>query len=454
MNRSAIYNLKYWTALLLFLAIAGCTKVAPLHSLVTPDNVPDTTRDVRKTLDSVPGFHLFALACNRASITNGLDPAGFYTLFIPTDSAMTAAGFTADVISNMPVDSLASLVKYHITYNSVSDTTLIDANVSIQQNCLLETFFYGQPGTPAAGYSSYRHSLFVKYYSGQLNINGWAVNAGERPIQASNGYLYPIHEVLKPPSQRVWDLITTRPELSFYVAAIRFMDSFYTANNYSHFSDSIPFSQLLFEQVAGAQPGNIPPVQATVLAPTNTAFINAGLTDIPSVCNFILGEIHTDTLYKDPNGNDYLDILNPIPGPGYQLTPNADNSVSNYFPMDSVFKMHYLYNPNQVTSGANGGSGTLSFSNALCYSDLTGSPSINNGVLNVNSIISSPISLVQPYLLRFSSGAGGVLNVQWNAGGLNNAIIPKDSSQQARQRNFRALNGVIYESDRLFLTTN
>ena len=115
MNRSAIYNLKYWTALLLFLAIAGCTKVAPLHSLVTPDNTPDTTRDVRKTLDSVPGFHLFALACNRASITNGLDPAGFYTLFIPTDSAMTAAGFTADVISNMPVDSLASLVKYHIT---------------------------------------------------------------------------------------------------------------------------------------------------------------------------------------------------------------------------------------------------------------------------------------------------------------------------------------------------
>ncbi len=443
-----------WPAVLLLLAIAACTKVAPLYSLKTPNNAPDTTRDVRKILDSVPGFHLFAQASDRAAITGALDPAGFYTLFVPTDSAMTAAGYTADLIGTMPVDSLANVVKYYITYNSVSDTTLINTTVSIQQNCLLETLFYGQPGTPSAGYSSYRHSLFVKYYSGQLNINGWAVNAGEQPVRASNGYLYPIDEVLTPPSQRVWDIITNRPELSFYVAAMRFMDSFYVANNDYYVPDSVPFNQVLFEQVAGAQANNTPPVHTTVLAPTNTAFINAGLTDIPSVCHFILGEVRTDTLYKDPNGNDYLDILNPIPGSGLQLTPNAENSVANYFPMDSALKLHYLYNVNQVTSAANGGEGTLAFTNGLCYSDLTGSPAVNNGVLNVNTIISSPSSLVQPYLLRFSAGAGGLLPVQWNAAAYSNATIGKDSSQQTKKRNFWALNGVIYESDQLFLKTN
>jgi uncharacterized surface protein with fasciclin (FAS1) repeats len=441
--------------LLLLLAAASCTKVAPLYSLKTPANSPDTTRDIRKMLDSMPGSGLFAQAFNRAGLSGKLDPAGFYTLFVPSDSAMKAAGLTGDVINTLSPDSLSYWLSYHITYGAVSDTTLTNAVVSLQQNCLLESLYYSPLGAVTPGYSSYRHSLFVKEYGGILNINGWAVNGGERPVAASNGYIYPIHILLRPPSGTIWDILQSRPELSYYLAAIRIMDSIYVPiSQYDQpaYTDSAVFGQLRFDQVDGAQPVSVSPVHATVFAPTNTAFIQAGLPDIDSIRNYIIGSMRTDTLRYDPN-NPSNNVFNTIPGSGNQILPDGGaNAVNNYLPFDSVLKMQYLYNVHQQSM--TGQSPDLSFSNSLCYSDLTGSPSINNGVLNVCTL-NAPLqkaAFITPYTLRFSSGAGAQLTIQWNAAGTGNAVIPQDANQLERARNFWALNGVIYESDRLFLS--
>jgi uncharacterized surface protein with fasciclin (FAS1) repeats len=364
----------------------------------------------------------------------------------------------------MSLDSLRNLLEYHITNGAVSDTTLINAIVSIQQNCLLETTFFGPQGTTNQGYATYRHSLFVKYYGGLLNINGWAVNAGERPVKAANGYLYAVHQVLQPPAQLLSDIVFSRPELSYYAAAINIMDSVYrNLNPYNPvdnaYEDTILFSQLKFETIASganASTTRIPPSsRATVFAPTNTAFINAGIPDIPALRSLILSEIRVDTLKYN-----YGYLLNYIPGSGNILLPNGgvESGAMDYFPIDSsTFKMHYLFNTNlSLTPTASSGAGTsdLSFTNLLCYSDLTGCPSINNGILNVSVLnvnnsynATGPIT---PYTLQFYAGAGGQLIIQWNAAGINNAVIPQDKNQQERNRNFWTMNGVIYESDRLF----
>lgn len=441
----------------LLVIAAGCTHVVQPPVLRPPQNAPDSSRDVRKVLDSLPGFSLFAQAFNKAAISGLVDPAGFYTIFLPTDSAMTAAGLTAAMINSLPADSLAYLVKYHITYGAVSDTTLTNALVSLQQNCLLETTFFNPIGTSNQGYSTYRHRLYVKYYGGVLNVNGWAVNRGELPVKAANGYLYVIHQVLPPPSQLLWDIVKARPELSYYVATLRFMDSIYVAISGTAGlteSDSALFQQVRMETVSGANYNSVPSVCPTVFAPTNIAFINAGFPDILSIQQYLLNGMRMDTVYPYPGDNvDY--VLAMFPGTGYKHDQYGNYYTDfNYFPLDSVFKLHYLYNPYLQQSSSN--TSDLSLSNLLTYSDLMGNPSINNGMFNVNNINNLPgnnAGVLTPDTLRFSSAPGGLLNIQWNPAGSNNALLPPDKSQQERIRSLWAYNGVIYESDRLFLYT-
>src|SRR6202012_5509893 len=134
----------YWvlgTVLGLWMA-QSCTKVVNVAPLRVPDNSGDTTHDVRKMLDSVPQFSIFAYACSKAGITSGLQPNAFYTLFVPTDSAMQAAGLSRSGIDQLSADSLAKIIRYHITYGSLADTVLNNALVSVQQFCLLETTLF------------------------------------------------------------------------------------------------------------------------------------------------------------------------------------------------------------------------------------------------------------------------------------------------------------------------
>jgi uncharacterized surface protein with fasciclin (FAS1) repeats len=378
-----------------------------------------------------------------------VDPGTFYTIFAPTDSAMKVAGLTADVINSLPLDSLQKIVKYHITYGAVNDTTLENAVVCTRQSCLLDSNFFNIN----TGYRRYIHSLYVKIYGGKLSINGWFVNNGGTPVKASNGYIYPINIALHPPSQLLGNIIQNRPELSYYFAALNIMDSIYYANNFRSSDlmafDSAVFNQVKFDGIIGswdgfnASPTNVIP---TVFAPTNTAFINAGFPDIASVRNLIIGSMVTNVSLNYP---EYPWATYSIPGYTYVLSGNSINSTRCYFPLDSIFKMHCLLNADPA--GGYGATGTA-YGNFISYTDLTGCPDINNGVFNksvLNSGAGYSNTSITRYTLQFSS-SNGVLNIQWNSAGSNNAVISSDANQLAGNRNFWALNGVIYECDQLF----
>ncbi|MBN9384145.1 MAG: fasciclin domain-containing protein [Chitinophagaceae bacterium] len=428
-------------ALWLFI-VGGCTKVVSVSPLRTPDNSGDTTHDVRKMLDSIPQFSLFALACHRASIQDKIKPATFFTLFVPTDSAMKAAGLTQDGINSIPVDSLIKILLYHFTYGVLSDTTLGNALVSVQQNCVLETSLFNPPGAVTPGYSTYRHSLYVKNYKGRLCINGWAVNNGEAAIKASNGCLYPIHQVLIPPTEKISDVVFGRPEFSYYAAAIMVLDSVYrglTFNNSDQiYEDTMLFSQLRYEETDIYPPTYPPnPMYPTVFAPTNTAFTRAGFPDIDSIKRWVLSKVRVDTIRYSPT---YYQ-LSPVPGNGYHYVNGSWQYGFNYATIDSVMKTHYLLTSTQQNGQA--------FSAVVCYNDLVGNSSFNSGVLNRSSLNGGGATIA-PYNLKYHTGDDGVLNIQWNAAGTDNAVIPLDKDQTERQRSFWTMNGVVYASDQLF----
>jgi uncharacterized surface protein with fasciclin (FAS1) repeats len=395
-----------WLALVLLAWAAGCTRVAPVRQLTPPNNNPDTVRDVQHILDSVPGFSLFAMAAERGEVDTLLDPGTFYTLFVPTDSAMQAAGMNAQAITAMPVDSLGKWVQYHITYGNSSTAALTNTPVSAQLFGLRQD--YESVGNT---YYVFQYSLYVKE-SNVLYINGIASNTGDSPIQASNGYLYPVHRVLQAPVQTVFSIIANRPELSMYYFAIQIMDSITQAVNngsYQPNEDSIVFSNIQYVEAAGGRNPNISPVLPTVFAPTNTAFQQAGFSSTDDIRNYALSAL-----------------------PGYAIINNQQVYV--YDPLDSVLKSQYLYNAGQVENGA-------TFASLLCYNDLAGYSGINNNVLNVNNFLSNP------FPLQFS-GSGGVLNIKWTPA-QPVVSLPYDSSSS-----FLAVNGVIYECDQLFYPHN
>ena len=434
----------YWAlATVLGLWIQSCTRVVNVVPLRVPDNSGDTTHDVRKVLDSVPQFSLFAYACSKAGVTSGLQPNAFYTLFVPSDSAMQAAGLTQSGIDQLSVDSLTKIVQYHITYGALADTVLNNALVSVQQNCLLQTTLLSPRGSSTPGYYTYRHSLYVKIYNGQLNVNGWVVDAGETAIPASNGYLYAIDQVLIPPVMKISDIIFTQPEFTCYATAINTIDSIYKSIYADRdIEDTILFSFLNNEEGVIANGAGFPPLARypTVFAPTNTAFANAGLANEAAVKQWILSTVRVDTIWFDPS--DY--VLSPVPGQGYYYVNGQLNYGFNFVTIDSIMKAHFLLPTTEV--------GGEAFAAMLCYNDLTECTSINSGILNQSGLYENGITQISPvpYSLKYHADGNGVLNIQWNAAGTKNAVVPLDKNQGVQQRSFWTMNGVIYATDQLF----
>lgn len=402
--------------ILVALLFTACTKVAPVAPLSPPHTGYDTTQDVRQVLDSVPGFSLFALAVKTAHVDTLLAPGNFYTLFVPTDSAMKAVGLNAQSIPMVPADSLSKWVQYHIAFGNVSGEVLTDAPVSVQLYSIRQDAF-----PSGFTYNIYQYSLFAKVNNqGILYINGQPEGVGETPTRASNGYLYPIDRVLNAPGQRVFDVIRTRPELSLYYFSLTLLDSMFNATYYGFqpFPDSTLFSQVGYVTYIPGSAGSVLPVLPTVFAPTNQAFAAAGFSTEDDLRQYVY------------NTQPYqITIL--IPGEGYQ-------PVVTDFPLDSVLKSHYLYNASQN-----------SFANLLCYNDLVDYPGINNNVLNVcNPYGNFAVAQLVPVPLQFSASASGVLNIRFNPT-VPEVQIPYDST-----RSFMTLNGLIYESNQLFYPHN
>jgi uncharacterized surface protein with fasciclin (FAS1) repeats len=387
--------------------MSACNKALDEPLQTVSNGVRDTTSDIRSVLAGSP-FHLFSQAYQRLALDSSY---GIYTIFAATDSAMQAAGLTSSVIDALSIDSLYKIIAYQTVYNSYSDSMLENSPTSLQATTMREDVFYNIPPRSTSLVAQTAQQYLYIWKSGVLYVNGMPANIGEAPLKARNGWIWPVHRLFAAPTDNLWNIILSRPELSLYLAAYRLVDSFYQQHPvYVVTPDTSLFATIPYLNTL------TPPTSVTIFAPTNDAFAKAGFHTVDDIRNYMVQET-PGTAFETINGVFY---------------PN----VTNYSNMDSVLKEHYLYN-----TGVN----------TLMYQDLLNSAAMNNGWWNSNWWTRNAFSVapwIIPYYSQFS-GSNGTVNIQYSRDpSVPPAILPPDAVR------ILAINGIIYETDQLFYPHN
>lgn len=411
--RRIIKNVSLCTTLGILVLMGACNKTLDAPLPVAIKGTRDSAASIRNVLKNSP-YTLFYQAFTRASLDS---PFAFYTVFAPSDSAMTAAGLTSSAIDALSLDSLYKLIGYHIVPGLYPDSVLKNDTLTRQLSSLVVTKgtavnYYGQSGQGTLNADLYLLQQDVLY------VNGLPANKGEAPLEASNGWIYPVNKVLIPPTQSVWGIITSRPELSMYVEAYWLVDSI-NAAHYFEGPDSNTFKAISYVPVENYGIATIQELY-TILAPTNDAFAKAGFNTVDDLRNYVTGSVPGDA---------------PVSWPGYSNTAY----LPVYNPMDSILKTHYLNNPGQ---------------SAVFYQDMLNSTAINDGWMNTNPFIQKAYQSlatafpgVVPVYNQFS-GSGGVLQIKWNPN------VPAYAYPYSPANVFMGANGVVYEVDQLFYPHN
>jgi len=361
---------------------------------------------------------LFAEAVQRSGLDTALKSGGSaYTLLAPSDAAMQAAGLTQTVIRSLPIDSLINLVRYHILPGSFNDTVLNEATLHVKTSTLMNI-----PATPPVydptipRREGYPLPVFIKYYAGHgLYVNDTRVS-NEKPTRASNGFMYQTQKViLQPFNKTVFDFISSQPDLSMYLAALKIVDSI-NADNYNT-DFNVPGDTVLFKR-QGIFINNIvnytwlPGNSFTIFAPTNAAFAVAGFHTIDDILDFVAIPVSSST---------------------YQS------------PMDSILRRHVVFNRDNVNATKT----------ALLYGDLQfNSMAVNTA--KMNTYIKSYFegwdggNFMKLAPLQFSA-TDGVPYIKWSSQPNRPLVpVPDEDPAAALPNHFIGHNGTVYKVNTLF----
>ena len=406
--------------------VFSCQKKGVNDLIAAAHPFPDSSSDLRTVLKSSP-FSLFRQAAQKIGLDSLLPAGGYFTIFAPVDTAMVAAGLDQGHIASLPVDSLRAIILFHVVQGSYSQGALTSALYNVEAKSLREDLTIDRS---SASSILYQQNVYAKISGGILYVNGEPVtSAGDTAWTASNGYIWPIHYVLQAPTQNIWQIAQGRHELSMFLMAMRIDDSIYRSNyllpdtpfvtgqyySKSVAGDSISYSWVVYDNLPNTQRYGF--TRPTVFAPTNAAFAAAGLYTY----------------------QDILDYNSTVPNPGPSIDFNTWVTTWTYLPMDSVLKNHVI-----IYAGNNTAVPIPYHVNL--YNDLLFNPDVNDGGFNTVDFWSlgngNKAPLPNP-LLQFSNNSGTV-NINWQPGGPP-AVLPASKS-----RHIMALNGAVYETDKLF----
>jgi uncharacterized surface protein with fasciclin (FAS1) repeats len=260
-------------------------------------------------------YTLFYAAWIKSGIDNIAVNAAALTVYVPTDSAMTAAGYTAAKISTMDKDDLDSLVAFHAVYGTYTDTTLKSLPGSTAATTLLNTATIAMSYTSYQDFSTQYPYMYTLFLSGDNGfwIDGLSVKTSSRNFYAYRTTLYPISKVLPRPAQDAAAFIASDPRFTYLMESMRVSDSIYyqTYNHNPNYDATADIDRLALS----AEYTNL-----TYFAPTNTAFVN-----------FLAGVYH-----KPTSAVTFQDLDN------YQ-----NRVVEGFFsgessPIDSIIDVYYI----------------------------------------------------------------------------------------------------------------
>lgn len=290
------YRLSVLCILLLAFA-AACSKTEEPPKPVG-DKIPyhnTTTRKLAALLDSIPEASVYRAALGRTQVQHYMDSlaAGnsnaYYTLFVPTNKAWAAAGYTMNNINTVPVAELDTIIRYLAVPGGLpagatdlfGETTcypLMDPDRDITRSQVPSPF-------QLWGGVYYYYRLIVGMTKGTLRLNGLPV--GHTPgIPATNGVIFMIDSLVTKPFYESYQVLNADTSFSFYMAALKKSNDLYLQKGLLgpevvEYNDTIS----LVLKVGGFVPGNDP--FSITFAPDNNAFRKAGFNSIAAINQYI-----------------------------------------------------------------------------------------------------------------------------------------------------------------------
>ena len=213
----------------IFVTVYSCSKTDP------PPVIPPNS-SLTYMLALGTGTTIFNSAVIKAGLDSVFSGPAIFTLLVPTDQACTNSGYTQTVIDGYSRDQARAWVLYQ-TYAGSALT--FESFIGAKDRKLIT----------ADG-----DSVFVSGDSNRTYVNGYQFLNSE--VVASNGIMLAMQNVLVPPSQNLYQMMSTDTSLSFFTEAIQ-LSSAVPDSLSSLLSNGGPFS---------------------VLAPYNNAFRNKGYT--------------------------------------------------------------------------------------------------------------------------------------------------------------------------------
>lgn len=194
----------------------------------------DTTMSVKAYAEADTGHSLFWRAWRNSGIEAKLaarDPDHRFTLFLPGNAAMEAAGWNASGISRASKQELDHLVSFHVT-----PVQLIPGAVALQTgNIELETMLLepdhivmrrGSGLTYGGNAGPFRYDLGI--VEGQVRINNRLAGMASESAVLRKASIFPINRVLQKPRKSTRQVLVEDGRFTLFLAIRRYNDSLYS----------------------------------------------------------------------------------------------------------------------------------------------------------------------------------------------------------------------------------
>lgn len=182
-----------------------------------------------------PEYGLFGKAWQKSNMDAVLASWGsntMFTLLVPDDAAMRAAGLDDAGISGATKETLDSMLMFHTVIGAIDNSAFTNIPVSVGVRTMLVNPVFKEQlnpsGTAVKRDSVYRYQQYLAVKDQQLLVNGRATG-NAAPVYARNGAIWKINRVLRPARKNMRQLLESDPRFTLYVAALQMAEQTYEA---------------------------------------------------------------------------------------------------------------------------------------------------------------------------------------------------------------------------------
>ena len=361
----------------------------------------DATQTVEQLLAASPA-KLFFTAWQKSNLPAQLKENGKntqFTLLVPSDAALNAAGISATVISQMPVKELDSLVMFYTSIGKVNKESLNSTSLMVKtllEHKGLRVKYFDSKLDNQQQYDPYFYKQYLAIKGDELLANGKSMGKLNY-LPATNGAVYLLEKVIQRPDKTLAEVLKADGRFNTYLELLRQTDEQYLEimitqleplfgyrMSVEEYKDNFSGRRMFFGDEWGGI--NRPPYASyngpnitvsTYFAPTDDAFKKAGFQSITAIMKFNeRNNVRFDDNTFEPSGS---------------------------FATDSILTYHQdwgrMFATKDPSYGINAPNNTVFFSNDLV-------PALNDYYVNTGGTANAIYSYKNP--IRFTTGANGV----------------------------------------------